>query len=320
MVFKVSIVMPAYNCEKSIVNSINSILNQDYLNWELIIVDDGSKDGTYKICKQFAEKDTRIKIFKQENKGPSSARNLALSKISGELLMFVDADDTIVPNAFNILVSNFNDKKIDACIYSWNIVQNGMKKAHKFSHKEIRADKEKFFRNIAFSSDWNRYSGGYPWNKIWRLSSISKNGMIFFDARVHLLEDRLFALAALNKVNNIKVINIPLYNYVIEDNSTSHVSDNRAILLSHLEFYKAINFEKEFIQQYHPSAIDVADKALLQEQINCLWVAIHNNSNLEKKKIDKIRFDFYNTKFIFLSLKYTVKYLYLVIKLKRLRP
>lgn len=89
----VSVVMPAYNASRFIAESIQSVQNQTYTNWELIIVDDGSTDNTYEIAANFAAADKRIKIKQQKNSGVSSARNLALDCARGGYIAFLDADD-----------------------------------------------------------------------------------------------------------------------------------------------------------------------------------------------------------------------------------
>jgi glycosyltransferase involved in cell wall biosynthesis len=89
----ISIIIPAYNSEKYITETINSVLTQTYTDWELIIIDDGSTDNTAEIVKQFCEKDDRIKYYYQENSGVSSARNLGIEKAEGNIIAFLDADD-----------------------------------------------------------------------------------------------------------------------------------------------------------------------------------------------------------------------------------
>ena len=90
---KVSIIMPVYNAEKYVSEAIESVRNQSYENWELIIVDDGSTDHSPEIIDRYAQKDVRIQSFHNKNEGVSAARNFALSKISGELVTFIDSDD-----------------------------------------------------------------------------------------------------------------------------------------------------------------------------------------------------------------------------------
>jgi glycosyltransferase involved in cell wall biosynthesis len=99
---KVSIVMPAYNTGPFIGAAIQSVLDQTYPNWELIIVDDGSVDDTLSNARLFA--DTRITAVSQPNDGPTSARNLGLSRVSGDWVMFLDSDDLLLPDALQALI------------------------------------------------------------------------------------------------------------------------------------------------------------------------------------------------------------------------
>lgn len=310
---KVSIVMPAYNNENYIEKTIESVIDQTYPSWELIIVNDGSSDNTYNICQGYAKKDKRIKVYTQCNKGPSAARNNALKRVNGDLLMFVDADDTLVKNALSILVSYFDNSLIDLCIYSWNEIDSKGKKVHKYLQSEVSAKKEDYFRNIGYSSNWNMYSGGYPWNKIWRISSLKHGGMVYFDERVNMLEDRLYALAAIDKIRELKVINIPLYNYFIRNGSTSHSKNSKEVVQQAEEIYNAMKLEYRYIEENHISAIDVAKKSLFQGQVNYLMVSILNQNFIDKKAFLRVVNEFNNSKFYFLNLKIFVKYIYIKI-------
>lgn len=309
--FKVSIVMPTYNDENDVGKAIESVIEQTYSNWELVIVNDGSSDDTYNICQEYAKKDKRVKVYTQCNKGPSVARNNALRRVNGDLLMFVDADDTLVKNALSILVPYFDNNLIDLCIYSWNEIDSKGKKVHKYLKSEILAKKEDYFRNIGYSSNWNMYSGGYPWNKIWRVSSLRHGGMVYFDERVNMLEDRLYVLSAIDKIRELKVINIPLYNYFVRNGSISHSKNNQEIVRQAEEIYKAMKIEYRYIKENHVSAIDVAKKSLFQGQVNYLMVAILNQNLINKKTFIEVIDEFNNNKFYFLNLKIFVKYMYI---------
>lgn len=111
----VSIMMPAYNAEKFIRAAIKSVLSQTYPLWELILVNDGSTDQTEKITKEFT--DHRIRLFHQENAGEASARNYALTKIQGEFLAFLDADDYFHPSFLALMVSYLNQHPEKDAVY-----------------------------------------------------------------------------------------------------------------------------------------------------------------------------------------------------------
>lgn len=93
MLSKVSLVIPVCNVRNYVDRALNSVFTQSYKELEIIIIDDGSTDGSEKICKLFAEKDTRIKYFRTKNMGLSHARNFGMAKVSGEYLYFMDSDD-----------------------------------------------------------------------------------------------------------------------------------------------------------------------------------------------------------------------------------
>ncbi|HRH51325.1 MAG TPA: glycosyltransferase [Panacibacter sp.] len=110
----VSVIMPAYNCEKFIGQSIESVINQTYQNWELIIVDDGSSDNTKNIISGYISKDPRIKYFYQQNGKQGRARNTAISNSSGSLIAFLDADDLWLPKKLERQVLLIDHMKADA--------------------------------------------------------------------------------------------------------------------------------------------------------------------------------------------------------------
>lgn len=106
----VSVIIPMYNSEKTIEKTINSVINQDYKNLEIIVIDDGSKDKSYEIVSNLS-KLHKIKLIKQENKGPSSARNLGIKNSKGEFIAFLDSDDCWIKNKISKQLKIFLDIK-----------------------------------------------------------------------------------------------------------------------------------------------------------------------------------------------------------------
>ena len=100
---KISVIVPVYNVEKYLNRCVNSILAQTFDDFEIILIDDGSKDSSPEICDDLAKKNDKIKVFHKENGGQSSARNMGLSAAQGEYISFVDSDDWIEPNMFECL-------------------------------------------------------------------------------------------------------------------------------------------------------------------------------------------------------------------------
>lgn len=134
-IHKVSIIVPIYNLEKYVRHCVDSILVQTYTDFELLLIDDGSKDGSGKICDEYAELDSRIHVFHKENGGLCSARNHGLDKARGEWIMYVDGDDWLEPDTLELLLLkaeetgadivfadfwfDFSDRRIESGFYDW---------------------------------------------------------------------------------------------------------------------------------------------------------------------------------------------------------
>lgn len=121
---KVSIIMPSYNAAKFIAASIQSVIDQTYRNWELLITDDCSKDGTVKIVEQFLEKDNRIKLFSTgKNSGPACARNKSLEKVTGKYIAFLDSDDIWVSNKLETQLKFMIEKNVAFSFSSYSVMK-----------------------------------------------------------------------------------------------------------------------------------------------------------------------------------------------------
>ena len=106
---KISVIVPAYNMEKYIERCLDSLIGQTYHNLEIIVVDDGSNDQTGILCDRYAKKDPRILVVHQENQGVSQARNVGLSRATGDYIGFMDSDDYIDPNMYQSMQSRMTD-------------------------------------------------------------------------------------------------------------------------------------------------------------------------------------------------------------------
>lgn len=114
---KVSVIVPAYNSELYLAEALDSVIAQTFTDWECIIVDDGSTDGTLAVAQSYSTKDSRIKVFHQANQGPSVARNNAIAHSTGEYIVPVDADDKIAPTYFEEALSWFHQHPETTLVY-----------------------------------------------------------------------------------------------------------------------------------------------------------------------------------------------------------
>ena len=112
---KISVIVPVYNTEKYLRRCIDSILSQTFTDFELLLIDDGSKDSSGAICDEYAAKDNRVRVFHKENGGVSSARNLGLDNATGEWIAFVDSDDYVLPSYLATYVE-ISSENVDLCI------------------------------------------------------------------------------------------------------------------------------------------------------------------------------------------------------------
>lgn len=209
---KISIIVPVYNAELYLKECVESIINQNYHNIELILINDGSKDNSEKICINYANKDKRIKYIYQNNSGVSSARNAGLEIASGEYILFVDSDDFLEKNAISKLLKNITD--VDLLCFGYNEV---------YIDKSIKVCFEKKINNCKEIEEkilLDNKIGGFLWNKIFK-SKIIKNNNLKFNKEIHFCEDLLFVTEYIKYCKKTKYQNECLYNYRMRKNSAS---------------------------------------------------------------------------------------------------
>ena len=123
----ISVIIPVFNVEMYLDDCLQSVLNQTYDDFEVILINDGSTDSSGDMCDKWARKDRRIKVIHQENKGPMLARCVAMNEASGDLLYFLDSDDYIDSNLFSDCIDTFKKYDIDIVVFGVNKVINGRK-------------------------------------------------------------------------------------------------------------------------------------------------------------------------------------------------
>lgn len=218
---KVSIIVPIYNMEKYLNRCIESILNQDYQNIELILVNDGSTDNSINICNGYKKQSNIIKVIDKENGGVSSARNFGINVSEGEWIMFVDPDDYLKPNIVSTLVKNIDEKNDIICCscvvnFDSNYINSSFFRTN-FIAQNIGEKKKLFLQLIDFKYEQDdAYTAiGVPWGKIYRKNFLKKNNLNF-DIKLKRMQDNIFNMYAFYFANSIKYINEPLYVYNYE--------------------------------------------------------------------------------------------------------
>ena len=216
---KLSVIIPLYNKEESVERCVNSVLTQDFTDYELIIVNDGSTDKSADIIKQ-KYSDARIRLFNIDNRGVSSARNLGLKEATGEFIIFIDADDYISPQYFNHIINASNEHEAD--IYIWGITKEDIDgKCTKIvpSAKGVYHHDEFIHELISEQYGPNRGIMGYISNKMIRRDIIEANH-IRFDVHKTLMEDYDFYLSYYQYVEKAFFLDESGYHYVWHTPST----------------------------------------------------------------------------------------------------
>lgn len=210
---KISIIVPVYNVEQYLPRCIYSILNQSFADFELLLIDDGSKDKSGAICDEYAAKDSRIRVFHKENGGVSSARNIGLENARGEWLSFIDGDDVITEGYFNIRQEH---EGVDVIIKPYSVVNaDGRVTCHN-NELSILTGKDKIFRYYV------QKRNNALWDKIIKRKTI---GTKRFNTNVSIGEDFLFFLSVLPNVKSIAFDDTGSYRYFLRQGSAMQSVD-----------------------------------------------------------------------------------------------
>lgn len=197
----ISVIIPVYNGASVVQECLNSILKQDFKDFELLIIDDGSTDDTFKICTRISSNDTRIKVFHKKNGGVSSARNFGLRKALGDWIAFIDADDYVFPAYLSDLVEKIHaDNSL--------IISNYGSKNHSDLIKEDLDLSQGDMVEYLFSHHVFNLSA--PYGKLYNRRTIVSN-KIYFPEGIHMGEDLLFMLDYINSVDSISTSSKALY-------------------------------------------------------------------------------------------------------------
>lgn len=213
----VSIIVPVYNAENYLHKCINSLLSQNFSDFELILVNDGSKDKSGEICDEYAKNDDRIKVIHKENGGVSSARNRGLDEAQGKYIMFCDSDDFVKEEFCAPLLSLANDDE-DCLVFSGitelcgdNVKEDLCSKYHE--GECITLTNTEFcdlFVELSINTPFLLMN--MPYNKLFARSVIEKHNLRY-DTNINYNEDFIFNLLYLDKVSTVKIYNNSIYNY-----------------------------------------------------------------------------------------------------------
>ena len=292
----ISVIVPCYNAEKTIDRCVQSVLNQSYSDWELIIVDDGSKDKSRNLIAQWCRNDVRIRLIEQANAGVSAARNKALEAARGEYICFLDADDWYSDDFLSSLHNVMQQEKaeIGCCGYRVENSAGGHNVLQKGGNNTTSGTD--FLKKIFFDTSVR----GFVCNKIF-LAGLFRDKC--FPEDVKLSEDLLLLCDMYTKKIRMAYINKPLYHYWIDG---SGASQSKSVLIAPDGGMQALNTFRRIAEQlagaeeqklvarmcgesvvnsvYHSRQQGWYNKEALQKQLRWFhWKYLLSDSLLKKK-------------------------------------
>lgn len=212
---KVSVIVPVYQAEKFIHKCVQSIINQTYQNLEILLIDDGSLDNSLKLCNEFQEQDSRIRVIHQKNRGVSATRNRGIREAAGEYILFVDADDIIENNMIEYMIQKAIETESKIVICGFDYVYEDR------IEKQIPIDKEgEYSREYIYTNFWEFYKAGIIHNignKLYSKKLLKDNQILFNESRP-VLEDVQFCLDAIKMTDSIYICKDNFYKYIMQAN------------------------------------------------------------------------------------------------------
>lgn len=240
---KISIIIPIYKSEKYLRECINSIINQSFDDWELLLIDDGSPDKSGLICDEYAESDKRIHSFHKINGGVSSARNFGLKYIKGKWVMFIDSDDCLYSDAFRTLLECAETEDLDFVQSSFNRIYQ----ENQYGNIEIqKCTADEYVKSNQIITT--------VWGSIFKSDIIIKN-KIMFNPHIKLGEDQLFLFEYLLHIRYARRLKDILYFY--RNNPSSAINNPKP------EYEKESIKAFKKLKEYNPLAKEQCDYMLL---------------------------------------------------------
>lgn len=266
----VSIIVPVYNVENYLPRCLDSIKEQMYRNFEVILVNDGSSDHSLDILNEYAKKDRRFRVLNQENNGVSTARNLGLSNSVGDYICFIDADDYVSPLYIDTLVETSLLYKSDISICDY---------CSEGSFEEAKKDIRTYSREEAIKA-WIQYNdmNGCIWGKLFKHNIVKG---ILFDINYRLGEDQIFLFESFKRASKFVRINAKLYFYYNRPKSAMRKEFD-------MRFYDSIKMAEWFGNEgvnFFPSMADLFKKKEVLTYVAIIIMAAKSGNDTSKKII-----------------------------------
>lgn len=262
---KVSIIVPIYNVRAFLEQTLESIRKQTYRNIEVLLIDDGSTDGSGAICDKYHDADDRFFVFHIENGGVSKARNYGLDRVTGDYVMFIDSDDLVNPKYIQLMlhIAKSTDSRIVTCKFL-----NGEYYTQSAFEEKISTDHPEIVKTILHEyRATSRYAHNGVWAGIYK-TSLTKG--LRFTSDLYIGEDTLYFYQMFKRAGSLTFINEGLYYYRYRGNSLLHSQFSEKQLTEITSWERAISlFEKmppSFLNEFY-AATGIRCKKILMKAI-----------------------------------------------------
>ena len=209
----ISVIIPVYNTKQYLQSCLDSILSQTYTDLEILFIDDGSTDGSAQLLDAFAARDRRIRVIHQENGGVCAARNRGIEEARGDYLSFIDSDDTLEPDMYEILIKCIREYDVDIAHCSYNRVTNGIVKPIGNSGQVSLQSREEALRCLLTG----KLFVGSCWTKLYAHRLFEA---VRFPSGIRTNEDMLVNFQAFSQVEKSVFIDVCKYNYLTSETSS----------------------------------------------------------------------------------------------------
>lgn len=279
---KLSVIIPVYNVSNYLRRCIDSLLNQTYKNIEIILVDDGSTDGSGDICEEYKLKYSKICVIHLTNGGVSRARNIGIDNASGDWITFVDSDDFIVPDMYEVLVNNAHNYQVPISVCGYKCIDD--KDILRFNESEVYAENAFKLNMVDSFSNLLDFEGkyGWPlWNKIYKANLIQGH---YFNEKLKNYEDLLYLYELYTSVQGLSTVytDSEKYCYIIRKDSASHQAVFRESNLSSLDICNLIMQDSK--KRNMDEIIIRKTRKIFQKAIIGIMLKLLNTDNGQSRK------------------------------------
>lgn len=222
---KISVIIPVYNAQETIRQTVDSIKSQTWQNWEIILVNDGSKDNSLEVCREFEKSDSKIRVIDKENGGVVSAYKKGILNASGSLVAFCDADDTYTPDFLERAEKIISENKCDFVSFACTLWEGSSNHLEKNAASQGFYDKQRIQKEILPHCLFNDFIPGeyykvhvYRWNKLYKKELLDRF-VNQLDENCFQIEDNVFTTLTLLNAESFYIDNSSVYNYIIRSQS-----------------------------------------------------------------------------------------------------